>query len=141
MERNEFLKILGTGTLGACAGCALEACSSDEDTFSSLPPPTNVDFTLDLTAPENASLVPVGGSLSKSGLIIARLSATEFTALSRSCTHQGTLINYQSTAMNFLCPNHGSKFATSGSVINGPAISPLKKYNTDLMGDNLRVFS
>lgn len=141
MERNEFLKLLGTGTLAACAGCALESCSSDEVVSSSLPPPTGVDFTLDLTAAQNASLQTVGGSLSKDGLIIARLSPTEFTALSRSCTHQGTLVNYQPTPMNFLCPNHFSRFDTNGSVINGPASSSLRKYNTELTGDSLRVFS
>ena len=142
MERNEFLRLLGTGTLAACAGCALQSCSDDVVVVSpSIPPPTGVDFTLNLTEPANAALQTAGGSLSKDGLIIARLSATEFAALSRSCTHQGTLVNYQSTPMNFLCPNHGSRFASTGSVINGPAAVPLKKYNTELTGDNLRVFS
>ena len=141
MERKEFLKLLGTGTLAACAGCALQSCSDDAVVASSIPPPTGVDFTLNLTEPANVALQNVGGSLSKDGLIIARLSTTEFAALSRSCTHQGTLVNYQNTPMNFLCPNHGSRFAATGSVINGPAVLPLKKYNTELTGDSLRVFS
>ncbi|MDZ4714254.1 MAG: Rieske (2Fe-2S) protein [Cytophagales bacterium] len=140
MERNDFIRLLGTGTLAVCAGCALDSCSSS-DPSPSTAAPTNIDFTLDLTAAENAALQSVGGSLVKSGVIVARLSSTEFTALSRSCTHQGTPVDYQSGPMNFLCPNHGSRFATTGSVINGPAVSPLKKYNTLLTGDSLRVFS
>lgn len=139
MERNAFLKLLGTGALAACAGCALESCSSKDG--DPIPAPVNVDFTLDLTISPNTVLQTPGGSVSKGGLIVVRVSASEFTALSQACTHAGTTVNYQPTAQNFLCPNHGSKFATSGAVLNGPAASPLHKYNTELTGNNLRVFS
>ncbi len=136
MQRNEFLKILGTGTLLACAGC-LDSCSSK----GTDPLPVNVDFILDLTLPENAALTNVGGSVSKNGVIVVKFSASEFVALSQACTHQGTAINYQSSQQNFLCPNHLSKFDKNGGVINGPASSALHKYNTELTSTNLRVFS
>ena len=140
MERNEFLKLLGTASMAVCAGCALESCSSSSD--PSVPAaPTNIDFTLDLTAMANAALGIDGGSIYKSGIVIVRLSATNYVALSQSCTHQGTTINFVPLAGNFLCPNHGSRFSTTGSVINGPAISSLKKYNTTLTGTDLRVSS
>jgi cytochrome b6-f complex iron-sulfur subunit len=136
MERSEFLKYLGTGTLMACAGCSLVSCGSNDD-----PTPAVIDFTLDLTLPENSALQNVGGSLSKDGVIIAKLSSTEFTAVSRACTHEGTNVNYRSTPQDFLCPNHGSVFDKNGSVKNGPAKTALKKYNTELTGNSLRVFS
>ena len=136
MDRSEFLKHLGTGTLLACAGCSLVSCGSNDD-----PTLTVVDFTLDLSLPANSALQNVGGSLSKDGVIIAKLSSTEFTAVSRACTHAGTNVNYRSIQQDFLCPNHGSVFDKSGAVKNGPANSALKKYNTELSGTNLRVFS
>ncbi len=136
MDRSSFLKVLGSGTVLACAAC-LESCSSN----GTDPAPTNVDFTLDLTLPENASLNSVGGSLSKSGLIIARLSVSEFSALSQSCTHEGAVVTYQPSQQNFICPRHSSKFDKNGTVLNGPASSPLRKYSTTLTGTNLRVFS
>ena len=138
MERNEFLKLLGTASLAVCAGCTLESCSSSDPSPSA---PTTVDFTLDLTATANSNLGADGGSMYKSGIVIVRLSSTNYIAVSQGCTHQGTTINYQPTVGNFFCPNHGSRFSTTGGVINGPATSPLRKYNTTLTGTNLRVFS
>lgn len=137
MNREEFLKHLGTAALLTCGGCSLYSCSSDEID----PAPTNVDFTLDLTASQNSSLNTPGGSLSANRIIIARVSSTEFTALSQACTHQGTAVNYRSNQQDFLCPNHGSIFNKNGGVVKGPASSPLRKYNTELNGTNLRVFS
>lgn len=137
MNREEFLKQLGTAALLTCSGCAMFACSSEDQD----PAPSNVDFTLDLTQSPNTSLNTVGGSVSANGIIIARLSDSEFTALSRACTHQGTPVNYRSTQQDFLCPNHGSIFNKNGVVQNGPAQTSLKKYNTELNGTNLRVFS
>lgn len=142
MERNEFLKLLGTASLAVCAGCALESCSTSSDP-SGPAAPTGVDFTLDLTAAANAPLLIDGGSVYKSGIVIVCLSAASsaYTAVSQACTHQGTTIAFQASAGNFLCPNHGSRFSTTGGVINGPAVASLKKYSTSVSGTNLRVFS
>lgn len=137
MERSEFLKYMGTGTLMACAGCSFVSCESNDD-----PTPTaGVDFTLDLTLASNSALLNVGGSLSKDGIIIAKISTSEFTAVNRACTHAGTDVNYRSTPQDFLCPNHGSVFDKNGAVKTGPATRALAKYNTELTGNNLRVFS
>src|SRR5688572_8920113 len=133
MERSEFLKILGTGTLAACAGCALYSCA--EETVDP------VDIILDLTAAENSALLNAGGSLSRQGIIIVRFQNNEFVALSRACTHQGTDVNFQSSKQNFRCPNHGSEFSKTGAVQVGPATKPLKQYNTEFSNDSLRVFS
>ncbi len=137
MNREEFLKQIGTAALLTCTGCSIFTCSSDDTD----PAPSNVDFTLDLTLSQNNALNTVGGSISANGIIIARLSTTEFTALSRACTHQGTPVNYRSAQQDFLCPNHGSIFDKNGVAIKAPATSPLRKYNTALTGTNLRVFS
>lgn len=136
MTRDEFLKQLGTAALLTCAGCGLYACSSEGD-----PAPANVDFTIDLSSSQYSALNTVGGSASANGIIIVRLSTTEFAALSRACTHEGTAINYRQANKDFLCPNHGARFSTSGAVLQGPATRALTKYNTALTGNSLRVFS
>ena len=136
MTRDEFLKQLGAAAVLTCMGCSLQACSTASD-----PTPSNVDMTLDLTTSQYSALNTVGGSVSTNGIIIARVSSTEFSAVSRSCTHEGTSINYRSTQKDYLCPNHGARFSTTGSVLQGPASRSLAKYNTQLTGNSLRVYS
>lgn len=136
MNREEFLKQLGAATILTCTGYSMFACSSEAD-----PTPANVDFTLDLSSSQYSALNNVGGSVASNGIIIVRLNSSKFTALSRACTHQGTAINYRSSQNDFLCPNHGARFSTTGSVLEGPARTALRKYNTELTGTSLRVFS
>jgi cytochrome b6-f complex iron-sulfur subunit len=134
MERAEFLRQMGTMTVVVCAGCSLYSCAED-----AVDP--NVDFTLDLSAPENSVLLNAGGSMGKNGVIVARIQGDEFVALRRACTHEGTDVNYQASKQNFRCPNHGSEFSKTGAVQIGPATKPLTMYNTSLTGNSLRVFS
>lgn len=144
MERQEFLRLLGTAGIAVCAGCSLEGCSSSSDPGPNNPGgPTGVDFTLDLSEAANAALLTDEGFVYKSGIIIVCLNASTQTyiAVSQTCTHQGTTIGWDAVNDNFRCPNHGSRFSTTGAVINGPAAVPIKKYNTSLTGTVLRVFS
>lgn len=139
MERDEFIRLVGTAGLAACAGCALQSCEEDP----SFEGPTGIDFTLDLTLAANAALLTDGGFVYKNGVIVVCLSTStqNYTAVSQRCTHQGTMIVYQPANGNFYCSNHGSRFSVAGTVVNGPASSPLRRYNTELIGTNLRVFS
>ena len=102
---------------------------------------TGVDFTLDLTQAANASLNSNGGSLLKSGVIVARTSAGNYVAVSSTCTHQGFTLGFDNANTRFHCDNHGSNFNTNGAVINGPATVALKAYLTQLTGTNLRIYS
>jgi Rieske Fe-S protein len=42
------------------------------------------------------------------------------------CTHLGCHVHRNSTEQCWDCPCHGSHFAPDGTVLNGPAISPLE---------------
>jgi cytochrome b6-f complex iron-sulfur subunit len=139
MNRKEFVINLGKGVaLITFAGC-LDSCSKNDPTSPN--PPQNVDFSLDLTASENSALNSVGGYVYRSGVIVANLGSNIFAAVSQACTHQGFTLIYQQSNNRFHCNNHGSNFSTSGSVINGPATNSLKKYNAQLNGNVLHVFS
>ena len=139
MNRQEFLEKLGIGIAGIAAGSAIlemESCKKENSSTTAA-----VDFTVDLTAPANSALNSNGGSIYSNNIIIARNNSGNFIALSQVCTHQGCTVKFSGTNNNFPCPCHGSIFDANGSVSNGPATTTLKKYNTSLSGNTLRVFS
>ncbi|NDK56971.1 QcrA and Rieske domain-containing protein [Pontibacter fetidus] len=145
MDRKHFIKTIGIGTGAflflACTG----GCSSDSDTPApnnpnNPPGNTKVDFTFDITTDSN---LQNNGWTIRSGAIIAK-SGNDFLAFQSTCTHQGNPLTYNAGDNTFPCsqqgPDHGSVFNASGVKITGPAIRSLKKYNTTLTGNNLRVF-
>jgi cytochrome b6-f complex iron-sulfur subunit len=138
VDRKEFLIALGTGAaLLACESC-LTGCNTQDSITN---PPTNVEFTLDLSTGTYAGLSSPGSSVHVNSLVIAHTTSGTYVALSETCTHQGGTVGYDSANNRFECPVHGSIFALDGSVLRGPASSPLAKYNTTLTGTSLRVFS
>lgn len=48
-------------------------------------------------------------------------------ACSAVCTHLGGILQWNADEKSFDCPLHGSRFTTDGKIINGPAITDLKK--------------
>lgn len=143
MHRKDFLSQVGVGAaaflapicLGGIAGCG----KSSSGSTSSVPsPPSNVDFTLDVSS---GALASNGGFLVSQGILVARTSAGAFLAVSAACTHEGTTVNYNAANNNFVCPNHGAKFSNTGMVTLGPATTNLKSYNTSLTNSTLRIYS
>lgn len=145
MKRNEFFSVLGISAGMIYLAPVLTSCSKSSVDTTITPGGGNngaVDFTLDLTSPGYAALNTNGGSIVKDNIIIAKTSAGVFVAVTSICTHQQyNPISFESANSRFHCPNHGSNFGLDGSVINGPAASPLKTYKTQLTGTNLRVYA
>ena len=139
MERRKFISEVGLSVAGICAVC-LGACSKSSAPGGGVGP-ANVNFSVDL----NSSLLNVGNSIVQSGVIVVRLAAgntaSSFTAVQVSCTHEGSAINYNTGQGIFICPNHGSRFSTNGTVILGPASSNLRQYNISVVGNSLNVTS
>ena len=152
MNRSDFLKNLGlsTGALMAvyCLGTTMTACSNSKDDPTPTPTPgtggtggtAKVDFTLDLNATANADLKGTKAYLISGNVIVARTKNNDYVALSKTCTHEGTTVEFEPNNDRIHCPNHGSNFKTDGTIINGPAATPLKTYKTTLTGNSLRVF-
>ncbi len=138
MDRKEFLASLGIGAAFIAYSTCFEGCNVQNPVSSA---PTNVDFTLDLTAVANNALKTNGGYVYKDGIIVARTTAGDYVAVYSVCPHAGATVLYDTRNNRFTCPAHGSNFATSGALINGPASQGLTKYNTSLNGTSLRVYS
>lgn len=51
----------------------------------------------------------------------------ELFAVSPVCTHMGCKVRWNSVETSWDCPCHGSRFRPDGSVIEGPAVTPLRR--------------
>ena len=138
MDRKEFFSKVGFGAalllVPACIGGLTSSCSSDNASAV----PSNVDFTIDTTT----ELTTNGSTIVRSGIIIARTLTGTFLAVSSACTHAGTTVNYSAQGNEFICPNHGAEFNSTGVVTRGPATRNLTQYQVEVISPTLiRVFS
>lgn len=134
MDRKNFLAQVGIGAAALLVPACMGGLSSCKKTDTN---PTK-DFTVDVSS---GSLATNGGFMVSNGVIIARTNSGSFLAVAAACTHEGTNINYNPSGNNFICPNHGAQFDSTGNVTQGPASNNLTRYNTTLTGNSLRVFS
>jgi cytochrome b6-f complex iron-sulfur subunit len=139
IKRHEFLKSLGLkgASLLAvyCGVSTLSSCQND-----SVSPATNVDFTLDLSSAAYSKLTTAGNYVIYNGVVVARISATAFAAVTQVCSHEAKAAVIYSGNV-FYCPEHGATFSTSGAGMNSFGSKGLKTYQTTLNGTTLRVFS
>src|SRR4051794_34595918 len=59
--------------------------------------------------------------------LLARTSASAFSAVEAVCTHEGCTISGADGAI-YVCPCHGSRYDRSGHVVGGPATASLRQY-------------
>lgn len=139
MNRKEFFSRVGFGAaavlLPVCVAGLATSCSSEGGNDIA---PTSVDFILDIST---GSLTKDGGFLVSNKIVVARVNASTFLAVSAACTHEGTNVNYVDSSNTFYCPNHGANFSSTGNHLNGPGSGNLKQYNVSLSGNSLRIYS
>ncbi|MFG2652620.1 FAD-dependent oxidoreductase [Streptomyces sp. NPDC048436] len=82
---------------------------------------THVD-SISEVAPGTGAVVRVNGS--RCAVYRDDTGATQ--AVSARCTHLGCLVAFNAAETSWECPCHGSRFATDGTVLQGPATRPLE---------------
>ena len=141
-------RAVSLAALGGALATALESCGGSSPTSASggnaLPTVNGVAGGGGITVAIDASspLAAVGSAAlvqSPAGqVLVAHTAQNTFTALSSRCTHAACAItDYASNA--FVCTCHGSRFDTSGRVLNGPATVPLAQYQTDFTNGVLTI--
>lgn len=86
-----------------------------------------------LTGGEVASpndIPPGQGAIIRDGLkklAVFRDESGTLHVRSAACTHAGCVVHWNPFERCWDCPCHGSHFAVDGSVLNGPALTPLSK--------------
>ncbi|MEV4443437.1 (2Fe-2S)-binding protein, partial [Streptomyces sp. NPDC049577] len=73
-------------------------------------------------APGTGAVIRVGGRR----CAVYRDEAGAVSAVSARCTHLGCLVSFNAAERAWECPCHGSRFATDGAVLQGPAVRPLE---------------
>jgi cytochrome b6-f complex iron-sulfur subunit len=139
MNRRELIKNVAAGTIILfVVPAAFTSCEKDPiDPDDNNNPDDNI-LTIDLTAAKYSDLGSAGGFVKEGDLIIIN-TGDGFVALSNICTHQGCVVSYDSQENKLPCPCHGSVYSTSGSVLEGPAENPLRKYELSQEGDILII--
>jgi nitrite reductase/ring-hydroxylating ferredoxin subunit len=143
------------GCAGALCVAALAGCTTYNSNSGSAPPPASTGSGSGggggggggggngggggAPALTTTSKVPVGGGevLADQKIVVTQPKTGTFAAFTAVCTHQGCLVNEVSGG-TINCPCHGSKFSiTNGSVVNGPATSPLASVGIKVQGKNI----
>jgi len=125
--------LTGAATLGV-ATPLLVACGGGDGSSDTAVDPPAAGKELGTT-----SEVPVGGGkvFADQKIVVTQPSDGDFKAFTAVCTHQKCLVSQVADgSINCLC--HGSKFsAEDGSVVNGPATSPLTEVAITVDGDTI----
>jgi Rieske Fe-S protein len=130
----------GAAVAAALAGCEVYGGSSDQ----AAEPAPGAGTSAPAGGGAGAALtksadVPVGGGqiLKDQKIVVTQPTAGQFRGFSSTCTHQGCdVASVEGGTINCAC--HGSKFAIAdGSVVGGPAPSPLPARNVRVEGDSI----
>ena len=96
----------------------------------------------EVAAGKVADLKPNTGKIVKFGsrpVLLIRVSATEWRALSAVCTHLNCTVQYHEQRRQIWCACHNGFYDLSGKVVAGPPPNPLEEYAVRQRGDEVVV--
>jgi len=139
--RRSFVVATGCTVAGAFTGCGGGGGSPSSPSAPVTPPPVTGEIRVPLmgvgeTVAASANLV---GGL-QTPLAVTRTSQNDVVAVSRICTHESCTVNLPTSSGATLdCPCHGSRFRTTGQVVNGPAARPLFAFQARISGNEVVI--
>lgn len=151
ISRKAFIHKAGCSIIALAAmGITVTSCDSSEVAGQGPNDPpggtagitiTANSITLDLSQSALSVLSNSGGFLliSAGGAMVVNVGGV-IRAFTNVCTHEQCTTDWSFGNSRFTCNCHGSQFNTSGQVIVGPAVSPLKEFSTTRNG-NIVVIS
>ena len=149
-RRRTLLACAGAACAAVLAGCARYDSNNGgvagrQPAQGSSPPASQASPGSGSAAPAGPAAlartadIPVGGGkvLADKKIVITQPQAGSFNAFTAVCTHQGCIVG-SVTGGTINCPCHGSKFnIANGSVVNGPAASPLAPVGIKVQGTSI----
>lgn len=139
--RRAFVVTSGATLAGTLSGCGGGGSSPSAPSAPPTPPPITGEIRVPLMAvgqTVTASANLVGGL--QTPLAVTRVSDTQVVAVSRICTHMQCTVNLPaSTGGTLDCPCHGSRFQTTGQVVNGPANRALFSFPARIQGNEVII--
>lgn len=125
----------------------LAACKKEERGGVPLSP---VDISINVNNPSYADLAVTGGWIyltgGSQGIIVYRSSPETFVAMDRHCPYQPAeycrvVVDESEIIARDTACCHSAYLIIDGSVTEGPAALPLKRYNTTFNGTILRIYN
>lgn len=78
---------------------------------------------VEVLRPGQAAIISIDGLKQA----VSRDQAGELHRVSATCTHMGCTVSWNTAESSWDCPCHGSRFASDGTVLHGPALRPLER--------------
>ena len=137
MERRDFIEkscstCLGVLALGLVATLA-QGCSSLPLTAATLEDNT---LRVSLEKMLDSRVMIVRSQKIDSDILLVKNDEV-YTALRMVCSHQEQPLT--ATGSNLYCPSHGSTFDLDGNVTREPATTPLRKYRTEKINNEIII--
>lgn len=153
MDRRKLLSWFGLGWLASLLPSSLLGCSDSNPSNTSSSSPASDSPAK--SAPESVAAAPsfksIGtvAQLDKDGSLVSAdkkitvvrdpKDKTKLLAVNTACTHKGCTVLWKSDKKQYVCPCHDAEFAANGSVIAGPAKTPLPNYAAKIEKDQVVV--
>ena len=127
------------GLAGAISACSSGGSSSSPAGTGAGAAPAATSASGGGSALASTNQIPVGGGMvfSSDKVVVTQPTPGDFKGFSAICTHMQCTVD-QVADGTIDCPCHGSKFSVKdGSVVSGPAPSPLPAQTIKVTGTNI----